>query len=70
MSQAASLRQEKAHAGILTRIPNYLPHLDTTRLAYGVKVALAILIALWIELWFNLGMAGSAVVCVLVVASS
>jgi len=69
MSQAASLSREETHHGIFVRIGEYMPRLDAARLAYGVKVALAVLIALWIELWFNLGMAGSVVICVLIVAS-
>jgi uncharacterized membrane protein YccC len=48
----------------------HMPHLDATKLAYGVKLALALLIAVGIELWFNLGLADSAAVCVLVVKSN
>ena len=70
MSQAASLSRAEPRSGIFARIGAYMPHLDAARLAYGVKVALAVLIALWIELWFDLGMAGSVVICVLIVASS
>jgi uncharacterized membrane protein YccC len=55
---------------MLARIGMFVPHLDTARIAYGVKLALALLIAVWVELWFDLGMADSAAICVLVVKSN
>jgi uncharacterized membrane protein YccC len=35
-----------------------------------VKLALALLLAVWVELWFSLGMADSAAICVLVIKSN
>ena len=70
MSQAVSIRPVVTASGILARIGGVVPHLDTAKLAYGVKLALALLIAVWVELWFDLGMADSAAICVLVVKSN
>ena len=70
MSQAVSIHREHSGPGLLTRIGGFVPHLDAARLAYGVKVALALLIAVGVELYFNLGMADSAAICVLVVKSN
>ena len=70
MSQATSIHRETATRRMLDRIALLLPRFDTARLAYGVKLALALLIAVWVELWFDLGMADSAAICVLVVKSN
>ena len=70
MSQATSIHRETATRRMLHRIALSLPRFDTARLAYGVKLALALLIAVWVELWFDLGMADSAAICVLVVKSN
>ena len=67
MSQAAPLHRERSHRGILARIGAFLPHPDAAKVAYGIKLALALLIAVWVELWFDLGMADSAAICVLVI---
>lgn len=64
------IRRGQTHHGIFAPIVAYVPHLDAVRLVYGLKLALAVLIALWIELQFSLGMPGSVVICVLIVASS
>ena len=70
MSQAAPIGRERSDRGMLTRIGAFLPHPDTAKVAYGVKLALALLIAVGVELWFDLGMADSAAICVLVVKSN
>ena len=70
MSQAVPRRQALSDRGILARMWEFVPHLDTAKIAYGVKLALALLIAVWVELWFDLGMADSAAICVLVVKSN
>lgn len=70
MSQAVSKLRVVTNSGILARLGGVVPHLDIAKLAYGVKLALALLIAVWVELWFDLGMADSAAICVLVVKSN
>ena len=70
MSQAIPIRRERRDHRILTRLKAYVPRLDAAKLAFGVKLALAILIAVWVELWFDLGMVDSVAICVLVVKSN
>ena len=70
MSHALSTSQKHMDRGILARAGAFVPHLEAAKIAYGVKLALALLIAVWVELWFNLGMADSAAICVLVVKSN
>ena len=70
MSQAPPTSRERADREISSRIAAFVPCLDTAKIAYGVKLALAILIAVWVELWFDLGMPDSAAICVLVIKSN
>lgn len=70
MSQAVPIHRERNDRERFTRIGAFTPHLDPAKIAYGVKLALALLIAVWVELWFDLGMADSAAICVLVVKSN
>jgi hypothetical protein len=70
MSQAASIGRDAAARRILNRITAFIPHIESASLAHSLKIALAVLIALGVKFWFELGTAGSAAICVLVIKSN